>query len=62
MFKAEYSLPLNLHKHMFDLLQQHLESLNIWSDISWINTEDKSLITKWNQVRCSTALFHPDYL
>ena len=46
MFKAEYSLPLNLHKHMFDLLQQHLESLNIWSDISWINTEDKSLITK----------------
>ena len=41
-----YSLPVHVHKHQFYLLEQHSESLNIWSAIIRINTESKSLIMK----------------
>ena len=37
---------MNLHKHQLYLLEQHSESFKIWSAISRINTEGKSLIMK----------------
>jgi len=46
LLKAEYSLPMNLHKHQSYLLKQHSESLKIWSAIIRIDTEGKSLIMK----------------
>ena len=33
-----YSLPVHVHKHQLYLLEQHSESLNIWSAIIRINT------------------------
>jgi len=44
MLKAEYSLPMNLHKHQPYLLKQHSESLKMWSAIIRISTEGKSLV------------------
>jgi len=51
LFKAEYnySLPMNLPKHQLYLLEQHSESLKMWSAIIRINTEGKSLIMKLGQ-------------
>jgi len=46
MFKAEYSLIMNLHKHQLYFFQQHSESFKILSAIIRINTEGKSLIMK----------------
>ena len=47
MFKAEYIVYLWIYiKHQLYLLEQHSESLKIWSAIIRINTEGKSLIMK----------------
>ena len=43
-----YSLPMNLHKHEFYLLEQHNESFKIWSAIIRINTEGKIRDYEWN--------------
>jgi len=37
-----------VHKHQLYLLEQHRESLEIWSAIIKTNTEGKSLIIKLN--------------
>ena len=37
---------MNLHKYQLYSLEQHSESLKIWSEIIRINTEGKSLIMK----------------
>ena len=43
-----YSSPMYVHKHQLYLLEQHRESLEIWSAIIKTNTEGKSLIIKLN--------------
>ena len=41
-----YGLYMNVHTHKLYLLEQHSESFGIWSAITKINTEGKSLIMK----------------
>ena len=51
MFKAEYIvLPMNLHTHLFYLLEQHSKSFTIWSGTDRINTEGNSLIMKLGRI------------
>jgi len=37
---------MNLHTHLFYMLEQHSKSFKIWSAIIRINSEGKSLIMK----------------
>ena len=48
-----YSLPINLHKHLLYLLEQHSGLYEIWSAIKWIHTEGKNpWLWHWAQVHC----------
>jgi len=41
-----HSLPMQVHRHQFYLLEQHNESFKVWSASIRNNTEGKSLIMK----------------
>jgi len=50
-----YSLPMHVHKRKLYLLEQHSESLTIWSAIIKINTEGKSLVLDHGECNLNTS-------